>query len=344
MERDVLVLMRCIYRANRAQEKTTFLNEFLDNTFIDKEAGIAITTGNNNVASGHQSLFKNTTGSDNIALGYQRLYENTEGYRNITSGYRSLYKNKTGDKNIASGYNNLFSNTDGNNNIAVGFASLSSNTTGNDNIGFGSTAGFNQTGSNSIFIGANTRANAVGESYQIVIGTSAVGNGSNTVTLGGPAITATYLKGNVQGSGSAEFASSVNATSHLTTGGLATQSVKGDGSLSKGYKVYTATLSQTNTNAPVPVVLENTFDSAITFLYKGKGLYEVTSAGNEFINDKTYVTIGASPFPYSLATWLMSPNRIVIESRKFINEGPNYHENVNNCIRIDTAFEIRVYN
>ena len=31
MERDVLVLMRCIYRANRAQEKTAFLNEFLDN-------------------------------------------------------------------------------------------------------------------------------------------------------------------------------------------------------------------------------------------------------------------------------------------------------------------------
>ncbi|MGV8946392.1 MAG: hypothetical protein ACOH1N_08190 [Lutibacter sp.] len=30
LERDVLVLMRCIYRANRAQEKTTVLNEFLN--------------------------------------------------------------------------------------------------------------------------------------------------------------------------------------------------------------------------------------------------------------------------------------------------------------------------
>ena len=30
-ERNVLVLVRCIYRANRAQEKTVFLNEFLDN-------------------------------------------------------------------------------------------------------------------------------------------------------------------------------------------------------------------------------------------------------------------------------------------------------------------------
>ena len=36
MERDVLVLMRCIYRANRAQEKTAFLNEFLDNFEILK--------------------------------------------------------------------------------------------------------------------------------------------------------------------------------------------------------------------------------------------------------------------------------------------------------------------
>ena len=36
MERDVIVLMRCIYRANRAQEKTTFLNEFLDNFEILK--------------------------------------------------------------------------------------------------------------------------------------------------------------------------------------------------------------------------------------------------------------------------------------------------------------------
>jgi len=30
MERDLLVLMWCIYRANRALEKTGFLNEFLD--------------------------------------------------------------------------------------------------------------------------------------------------------------------------------------------------------------------------------------------------------------------------------------------------------------------------
>ncbi|OBX22178.1 hypothetical protein BAA08_09550 [Bizionia sp. APA-3] len=34
MERDVLVLMRCIYSANRAQEKTAFLNEFLNNSEI----------------------------------------------------------------------------------------------------------------------------------------------------------------------------------------------------------------------------------------------------------------------------------------------------------------------
>ncbi|MFI1770378.1 four helix bundle protein, partial [Thalassobellus citreus] len=36
MERDVLVLMRCIYRTNRSQEKTVFLNDFLDNFEILK--------------------------------------------------------------------------------------------------------------------------------------------------------------------------------------------------------------------------------------------------------------------------------------------------------------------
>jgi hypothetical protein len=37
MEGDVLVLMRCIYRANRAQEKTTFLNEFLE--YVNQAGG-----------------------------------------------------------------------------------------------------------------------------------------------------------------------------------------------------------------------------------------------------------------------------------------------------------------
>lgn len=62
-------------------------------------------------------------------------------------------------------------------------------------IADGSTA--NATGNNSVFIGYDTRANADGETNQIVIGASAIGAGSNSVVLGNNNITKTLLKGNV---------------------------------------------------------------------------------------------------------------------------------------------------
>lgn len=47
------------------------------------------------------------------------------------------------------------------------------------------------------FIGYDTIANANNETNQIVIGHSAIGNGSNSVTLGNDLITKTVLKGQV---------------------------------------------------------------------------------------------------------------------------------------------------
>jgi hypothetical protein len=180
--------------------------------------------GDNNVASGFQSLFKNIDGDNNVASGYQSLYNNTIGNTNVALGRESLFNNIEGDDNIALGIQSLYRNTTGNYNIASGYISLLQNTTGSYNIAYGynagnnTTVGSNQTGSNSIFIGKDTRANADGEENQIVIGASATGKGSNTVTLGGPAITATYLKGDVQGSGAATFASSVTATEFIGDG------------------------------------------------------------------------------------------------------------------------------
>ena len=88
--------------------------------------------------------------------------------------------------------NSLLSNTTGNSNSAFGYYSLYNNTTGNSNSAFGYYAGKyiadgstpNRTGSNSIFIGYNTKANADGETNQIVIGANQIGYGSNTVRIG----------------------------------------------------------------------------------------------------------------------------------------------------------------
>jgi len=90
-------------------------------------------------------------------------------------------------------------------NTVVGFKSLYYNTIGSNNVSFGHEAGnytntapyFNYISNNSIFIGYFTRAKNSNETNQIVIGHEAIGNGSNTVTLGNDSIIKTYLKGNV---------------------------------------------------------------------------------------------------------------------------------------------------
>ena len=60
------------------------------------------------------------------------------------------------------------------------------------------------------------------------------------------------------------------------------------------YKIYRALLNQTGTNAPVAVVHENTFASALTWTYNDVGDYILTSVGNEFIQPKTTVTYNSA--------------------------------------------------
>ena len=51
----------------------------------------------------------------------------------------------------------------------------------------------NQTSEYSIYIGDDTRSGASGNTNETVIGKSAVGNGSNTVTLGNTSVTGWYM-------------------------------------------------------------------------------------------------------------------------------------------------------
>ncbi|MFV5696687.1 hypothetical protein ACM55G_14755 [Flavobacterium sp. LB3P122] len=97
--------------------------------------------------------------------------------------------------------------------------------------------------------------------------------------------------GNVTGALSgtyATFSSSVTATAHVTTGGTATQLVKGDGSLTVGYKVYTALLTQSGTTAPVATVLDNTL-GPISFGYSSAGSYTINLSGGVFFTDNKTV-------------------------------------------------------
>jgi hypothetical protein len=179
------------------------VNTGANNTANGAFALLNNTTGNFNTANGFQALFANTTGSNNTANGRDALRGNTTGNFNTASGIQALFNNTTGSNNTANGVFALYSNTTGSDNTANGVGALFSNTTGSFNTANGIQAGrfiadgvtANTITNNSVFLGAGTRALADNQTNQIVIGHNAIGNGSNTVTLGNTSIIKTILRG-----------------------------------------------------------------------------------------------------------------------------------------------------
>jgi len=164
------------------------VNTGADNSFFGIDAGRSNTTGNSNTANGAFALRDNTTGFNNTANGVFALRYNTTGVLNTANGRDALRNNTTGSLNTANGVNALFNNTTGTNNTANGVNA-------GRFIADGTTA--NSITNNSIFIGASTRAFANNQTNQIVIGFEAIGNGSNTVTLGNTSIIKTFLRGTI---------------------------------------------------------------------------------------------------------------------------------------------------
>ena len=195
-----------------------------------------------------ENVGRNSVTTDNNAFGYNALSLNITGTHNSVFGGSALYSNTTGSLNSAFGNNALYSNTTGNSNSAFGFNALYSNTTGNQNIAFGNTAGdstmdgsSNTASNNSIYIGFDTRANANNETNQIVIGHSAIGNGSNTITLGHTTIENTYLRGKINLNNRLKLASYTktqrNALTNKEVGDMIWQTDSGN----SGIRVYDGT-------------------------------------------------------------------------------------------------------
>jgi hypothetical protein len=172
------------------------------NTATGIQALYSNTTGDNNIANGYQALYSNTIGVNNVANGFYALRSNTTGTNNVANGYFSLYTNTIGINNTANGYFALGNNTTGSHNTANGHLGLVSNTTGNNNIAIGYQAGrytgdflLNTDSDNSIFIGYDSRPQLDSQSNQIVIGDQAIGNGSNSITIGNSNHDKTYIEG-----------------------------------------------------------------------------------------------------------------------------------------------------
>jgi hypothetical protein len=158
----------------------------VQNVLIGLEAGRNLTTGGLNVFIGHNAGTNNTIGNQNVYVGRSAGLNSTTATNNTFIGVNAGFNNTTGGNNMFLGTNAGLSNTTGISNTAIGFDAGRFIADG---------VGLNQMGSNSMFIGYDTRAQANNQTNQIVIGHTAIGAGSNTVTLGNTSIIKTILRG-----------------------------------------------------------------------------------------------------------------------------------------------------
>lgn len=158
----------------------------LYNTFEGKDAGQYCTTGNYNTAFGYQSAFYLTSGYNNTFMGFQSGLGTLGGYSNAAVGYSALSSNTWGYFNSSFGQSAGAGNTIGYGNVYEGYRA-------GRYLSDGSTA--NATGTNSVYVGRESKSGAASSTNEIVIGYSAVGGGSNTSTIGSSSTTATFIGG-----------------------------------------------------------------------------------------------------------------------------------------------------
>jgi trimeric autotransporter adhesin len=173
----------------------------LTNTLVGGLSMASNTTGEQNAVFGFEAMKFNTIGSQNSVLGYTALSNNISGGENTVVGHSSMFYNTSGAQNTSIGDGALLENRASNENTAVGYSSLYYNRAGAKNTAIGTYSGGNtlpnrnQSGSNNTYIGYSTSPSDTANTNETVIGASAIGNGSNTVTIGNSSVTNNYFKG-----------------------------------------------------------------------------------------------------------------------------------------------------
>jgi hypothetical protein len=164
--------------------------------------------------------------------------------------------NTTGGSNSFFGQGSGLGNTTGVGNSFFGENAALNNTTGSQNSFFGRNAGrfisdgttANTIANDSVFIGAATRANANNQTNQIVIGTSAIGLGSNTTVLGNTSTTFGRWYGSLLLGTTTNVASSILTMESTTQGFLpprmTTTQKNAIASPATGLVVYDTTLNK----------------------------------------------------------------------------------------------------
>lgn len=168
---------------------TTFATDISVNTLTVGRGSGNITT---NTVLGINALSANVSGSGNVAVGWGALQGNSGGANNTAIGQRALGTIVNSSTLTAIGDQAFRNLSGGSASVALGYMAGRYYDTGNDLL---------ENSSNSVYIGYESRAASDGTNNEIVIGASAVGQGSNSTTIGTSATTLTRLFGTVWSNG-----------------------------------------------------------------------------------------------------------------------------------------------
>ena len=177
------------------------------NTPFNGEENLTFDGTKLNIINGNSTqinIWGGTFPTNSFVIGSSNLTNNTRGFDNISIGKNALNYNTTGSGNVAVGHTALTDNKQGSYSTAVGHGALS-NISGSYNTAVGAYAGSAngvETGLSaySVYIGYNNYASSGDQVNQIVIGSNAVGNGSNTTVIGNSDTVSTQLFGSVTSS------------------------------------------------------------------------------------------------------------------------------------------------
>jgi hypothetical protein len=136
----------------------------------------------------------------------------------------------------------------------------------------------------------------------------------------------------------------VKANSFVKAGGLSTEYLKADGSVStapdsRPYKVYTALISFNGTSAPTATVLENTLGGTVVWTRWGVGGYSATLSG-AFTSNKTTVLSSYTLLGINFSGYSDTVNTVNFGSTNMANNA--YLDTTSGSSK--ATVEIRVYN
>lgn len=153
-----------------------------NNTYVGSLAGRNVTSSNNTLI-GCNAGVNLTTGDSNTSVGRASLEQCTTGYAHTIVGTSAGNSISTSINNTIIGFQAGYSIGEGSNNVCLG-RSAGTFIVGNDPL---------STPSDSVYIGYLTKGLTSTESNCIVIGASAIGEGSNTVVIGTSATVQQHL-------------------------------------------------------------------------------------------------------------------------------------------------------